>query len=298
MEKFMKTKLIFVVVILVAGAGTFWLLKQHPTIAGANMTNSDGRKVLYYTCAMHPWVHESKPGQCPVCGMNLTPVYENGKNASATNSIAAAGEVTLESESISAINVQTDQVERRPVRHTLHVTGQIVGNSSTVAWFEFTAYERDLPWLKAGQTFNVIVPSAAGEIYQAQIKLHGIKPFADTDFDMMTGSTKMRAEIANAPVLTDGFGKDKLFNNLHAEAHLAGETEAVLAIPRSAIISRGFGAMVYVDKGDGHYAPRAVELGRVGDEFTEVLGGLAEGEKVVTNGNVLIDSEAQLVNEQ
>jgi Cu(I)/Ag(I) efflux system membrane fusion protein len=52
--------------------------------------------------------------------------------------------------------------------------------------------------------------------------------------------------------------------------------------------------MVYVDKGDGHYAPRAILLGRVGDEFTEVLAGLKEGEKVVTTGNVLIDSEAQL----
>jgi Cu(I)/Ag(I) efflux system membrane fusion protein len=67
-----------------------------------------------------------------------------------------------------------------------------------------------------------------------------------------------------------------------------------LTIPRSAVISRGIGPMVYVDKGDGHYAPRAVLLGRVGDEFVEVLGGLEAGEKVVTTGNVLIDSEAQL----
>jgi multidrug efflux pump subunit AcrA (membrane-fusion protein) len=294
----MKTKLIFVVVILVVAVGVFWSSKRPSATANAGTINSSERKVLYYTCSMHPWVHESKPGPCPVCGMNLTPVYENEKNTAETNSTAAAGEVTLESESISAINVQTDPVEKRTVRHTLHVTGQIVGNSSTAAWFEFTVYERDLPWLKAGQKLNVIVPSVAGDTYQAQIKLHSVKPFADTDFDMMTGSTKMRAEIANPPVLTAGFGKDKLFNNLHAEAHLVGETEAVLAIPRSAIISRGLGAMVYVDKGDGHYAPRAVELGRIGDEFAEVLAGLTEGEKVVTNGNVLIDSEAQLVNEQ
>jgi Cu(I)/Ag(I) efflux system membrane fusion protein len=52
--------------------------------------------------------------------------------------------------------------------------------------------------------------------------------------------------------------------------------------------------MVYVDKGDGHYEPRAIRLGRIGDDFSEVLAGLKEGEKVVTNGNVLIDSEAQL----
>jgi Cu(I)/Ag(I) efflux system membrane fusion protein len=205
-----------------------------------------------------------------------------------------SGTVTLESESISTINVQTDLVERRPVRHMLHLSGKIVGNSRTAAWFEFTAYERDLQWFKVGQTFDVSVSSAPENIYHAEIKLDGVKPFADRDFDMMSGSTTVRAEILNPPVEPGDFGKYKLFNGLHAEAHVIAETEPTLTIPRSAVISRGIGPMVYVDKGDGHYAPRAVRLGRIGDEFSEVLAGLKEGEKVVTTGNVLIDSEAQL----
>ncbi|MEI9961186.1 MAG: hypothetical protein WDM76_08705 [Limisphaerales bacterium] len=65
-------------------------------------------------------------------------------------------------------------------------------------------------------------------------------------------------------------------------------------MPRSAVISRGNGAYVYLDKGDGHYTMRAVLLGRTGDEFSEVLAGLDAGEKIVTTGNLLIDSEAQL----
>ena len=35
--------------------------------------------------------------------------------------------------------------------------------------------------------------------------------------------------------------------------------------------------MVYVGTGGGHYTPRAVRLGRVGDSFCEVLSGLNEG---------------------
>jgi rubrerythrin len=26
---------------------------------------------VFYTCRMHPQIHEGKPGQCPICGMTL-----------------------------------------------------------------------------------------------------------------------------------------------------------------------------------------------------------------------------------
>jgi Heavy metal binding domain len=286
----MKSKFIFLVLSVLFTSGAIVWIAMHRSPA-PGLATSGGRKALYYTCAMHPWVRESKPGPCPVCGMELTPIYSNESDGIAgTNS----GLVTLEPDSISTINVETDLVQRQPVRRTLHLSGEITGNSLNTAWFEFTAYERDLRWIKAGKVFNVSISSAPDRTYQAQIKLHGLKPFADTNFDMMSGSTTVRAEILNPPVETGGFGMDQLFNNLHAEAHVVAETEVVLTVPRSAIISRGLGAMVYMDKGGGHYAPRAILLGRVGDKFAEVIAGLKEGEKIVTTGNVLIDSEAQL----
>jgi Cu(I)/Ag(I) efflux system membrane fusion protein len=180
----------------------------------------------------------------------------------------------------------------------LHFSGEITWNTRAAGWFEFTAYERDLVWLKIDQTFEVVAPSMPGKIFTAQIKLHGLKSFADRDFDMMTGSTTVRAEILNPTAAAGAFSKNRLFNNLHAEAHVVAETEETLTIPRSAVISRGIGPMVYVDKGNGRYAPRAVLLGRAGDEFYEVLAGLDAGEKVVTTGNLLVDSEAQLTRNQ
>jgi RND family efflux transporter MFP subunit len=39
---------------------------------------STKNEIDYYTCTMHPWVHSKKPGTCPVCGMDLVPVYKNG----------------------------------------------------------------------------------------------------------------------------------------------------------------------------------------------------------------------------
>jgi len=34
-------------------------------------------EVDHYTCSMHPSVHETHPGKCPICGMDLVPVTES-----------------------------------------------------------------------------------------------------------------------------------------------------------------------------------------------------------------------------
>src|SRR5579863_2833831 len=137
----MKAKVIFLVVSVVCVSGGIAWFAGHKLyvrheLSMAKPPAPDGRKVLFYTCSMHPWVKEDKPGRCPVCGMDLTPVYEG----EATN---FPGEVTLEPDSISVIHVQTSVVESRPVRHTLHLAGEITGNSTNAAWFAFTVYERD-----------------------------------------------------------------------------------------------------------------------------------------------------------
>jgi multidrug efflux pump subunit AcrA (membrane-fusion protein) len=283
-------RIILLLVVLLAGAGGMWLLKSHSPAPAPTPATAD-RKILYYQSAMHPWIKSDKPGKCPICGMNLVPIYE-GESGMDTN--MTPGTVRLNASSVSVINVQSETITNQPLVRTLHFGGQIMANSSQQAWFEFTVYERDLPWLKIGQTLHITVPSVPDKTFTAKIKLHGGKSFADEDFDNMTGSIKLRAELSESPVEAGELGSHKYFSGLYAESHVVAETEPVLTVPRSAVISRGSGPVVFLDKGDGHYTPRAVLLGRTGDEFYEVLAGLDAGDKVVTNGNLLIDSEAQL----
>jgi Cu(I)/Ag(I) efflux system membrane fusion protein len=51
---------------------------------------------------------------------------------------------------------------------------------------------------------------------------------------------------------------------------------------------------VLVDKGEGHFEPRAVQLGRRGAGYVEIRDGLKESENVVTSANFLIDAESNL----
>ena len=239
---------------------------------------------------MHPWIKSDKPGKCPICGMNMVPVYAD---AGETNTGTGFG-LKLNADSVNVANVQTAPVERRQIVRTLRVAGNISVNSWTEAWFEFDAYERDIPWLKIGQTIEVRAPGIPDKIFKAEIKLHGTRPYADQKFDSASDSTKVRAEITNGPVALGDFGPGKLFSGLYAEGNVRTETPEVLAVPRSAVLSPGAQPVVYVDLGNGFYEQRKVKLGRVGDEFVEVLDGLKEGDKVVTSGNLLIDAEAQI----
>lgn len=69
----------------------------------------------------------------------------------------------------------------------------------------------------------------------------------------------------------------------------------VIAIPHSAVLYTGLRNIVYVEKEDGTYLPREVALGVKADDYYHVISGLELGERVVTSGNFLIDSQMQLL---
>jgi len=58
----------------------------------------------YYTCSMHPQVHEEHPGNCPVCGMKLIKVELTGNDAMGNNKIM------LTAAQIQLGGIQTDSV--------------------------------------------------------------------------------------------------------------------------------------------------------------------------------------------
>jgi len=68
----------------------------------------------------------------------------------------------------------------------------------------------------------------------------------------------------------------------------------VLAVPVSAVLDSGTRQIVYIEKSRGLFEPRELTLGPRAGEYFAVLAGLVEGERVVTRGNFLIDSQFQV----
>jgi Cu(I)/Ag(I) efflux system membrane fusion protein len=70
----------------------------------------------------------------------------------------------------------------------------------------------------------------------------------------------------------------------------------VIAVPRSAVLDTGKGKIVYVAKGNGVFEKRLVEGSTAGPDYYAATRGIQPGERVVTHGNFLIDSQTRLTN--
>ena len=151
-------------------------------------------------------------------------------------------------------------------------------------WFLFIAYEQDLPWIKIGQPVTITTPSLPGRTFEGKIT------FIDPNLDEATRSTKIRVELPN-PLVN---GRRELLHKLYADGEVKVETPPMLTIPRSAVIETGPQAVVYTDQTGSAYKQVSVTLGHRGDTLVEITSGLKAGEKVVTNGNLLIDGQAEL----
>jgi multidrug efflux pump subunit AcrA (membrane-fusion protein) len=67
-----------------------------------------------------------------------------------------------------------------------------------------------------------------------------------------------------------------------------------IQVPREAVIDTGDRQIVFIAKADGHFEPRNVKMGVVGDDDrVQILEGLSSGETVVTSGEFLLDVESR-----
>ncbi len=76
---------------------------------------------------MHPQIRQPKPGQCPICGMDLIPVSSGGTEQGASR------QVTLSSNALQLAEVRTAPVERKLVPVSIPLVGKIAADESRLA---------------------------------------------------------------------------------------------------------------------------------------------------------------------
>ena len=104
--------------------------------------------------------------------------------------------------------------------------------------------------------------------------------------DPSTRTLKLRLEADNP-----GFA---LRPDMFVDVELPVSVPAGLTIPVDSVIDSGRQQRVFVEKSKGIFEPREVQLGwRFGDRV-EITSGLKEGDRVVSAGTFLVDSESRL----
>jgi Cu(I)/Ag(I) efflux system membrane fusion protein len=79
----------------------------------------------YYTCSMHPQIHEDHDGNCPICGMKLIKVELTG------TSDKTADRITLTATQLQLAGIQTDTVREENTGSEKTLTGTVTADENT-----------------------------------------------------------------------------------------------------------------------------------------------------------------------
>jgi membrane fusion protein, copper/silver efflux system len=154
-----------------------------------------------------------------------------------------------------------------------------IGDLSSI-WVIADIYEYELPFIKIGDRAQITLAYDPGEMFE------GTATYIYPSLDPKTRTAKVRFDLPNPEF--------KLKPEMWANVELKIPLGRKLVVPEDAVMDSGTMQMVFVDRGQGHFESRHVQVGSKVQGYYEVLSGLKEGEKVVTSANFLIDSESQL----
>ena len=156
-----------------------------------------------------------------------------------------------------------------------------IGDLSRI-WVTAEVYEYDAPWVEVGQPAQMELTYEPGKVIEGKVA------YIYPTLDKSSRTLMVRLEFENP----DNRLKPGMFATIYIQFQ---RRDDVLVVPTEAIIHSGIRQLVFVTEDDGHFAPREITTGLVGDrDGTEVLSGLSEGDLVVVSGQFLLDSESQL----
>jgi RND family efflux transporter MFP subunit len=154
-----------------------------------------------------------------------------------------------------------------------------IGDLSRV-WVVADVFENDAANVRVGQSVAVGLPAENGKGFVARVS------YIQPQIDPATRTLKVRIDAPNPAM--------QLKPDMFVDVEFQSASQRKLTVPAEAVLDAGQRKTVFVDHGDGNLEPRQVEIGERLGERVEIVKGLKAGERIVTSGNFLIDSESQL----
>lgn len=166
------------------------------------------------------------------------------------------------------------------VRVTPGMTLLKLAHHSTL-WVEADFFERDIRYLREGQSVTIEVDAFPGRRWNGNIR------FFRPAMNPKTRTLTAFVEVDNRSLLL----RPQMYANVSVRA--GGVANAVV-VPAQSVLHSGERSVVIVAKEGGRFEPREVQLGMSSAGLQQVTDGLTAGEQIVTSSQFLIDSESNL----
>ena len=185
---------------------------------------------------------------------------------------------------ISIYAPQDGVVSSLPVREGMFVKPaqkvMTLGDLSSV-WLLAEVFERQSQWVEVGQHAEVRLSYIPGKDWKGKVE------YIYPSLDPITRTLKVRLRFDNPGEL--------LKPNMYANVKIfGGAKEKTIVIPLEGLIRTGREERVIISLGEGKFEARSVSAGIESGDYVEILDGVKEGERIVTSGQFLIDSEASM----
>ncbi len=164
--------------------------------------------------------------------------------------------------------------ELRPDQMVSNAPPLFVITDPASLWAQIDAAERDLARIRKGKTIAIRTPAYRDESFPA--KVSAISDFLDPG----TRTLKVRAVLDNR--------ERKLKGEMFVTAEVDADNAKTLLVPAKSVYFQNGRHYVFIDEGGGRFSRREVVTEDVYGEQMEIAKGLREGDKVVTQGSLML----------
>ena len=266
----MKTKniiWIILIVVIVLGIGEHFRQGKLPI----GSTSREGHHEIWY-CPMHPHYTSDRPGQCPICGMDLVKRLEESRQRESSTAGYTTISVTAQKQQLAG--VRTEVVDKKEIIKTIRAAGEYEGQVYA------QVFESDLAFIRIGQKAIVEIP-----VFHQ--KLEGAVSSIDSSIDEATRTIRVRIWLKQV-------NQRKFKSNMYVNVEFPVKSGEAILVSRDAVMDTGVRKIVFVQKDEARFEPREIQTGMETDDGIEVKSGLKTGERIVVSGNFLLDSESRV----
>jgi len=126
-----KREVIIIAIALVVGislGSIFFGTSSNEVSEGHNHSETENVEETIWTCSMHPQIKMDKPGDCPICGMDLIPLQNNDVVEEAD-----PNEIQMTESAMKLAEVQTYIVEKGAPEKSIHLLGKVKPDERNIA---------------------------------------------------------------------------------------------------------------------------------------------------------------------